>query len=129
MTVTELETQTAEVHVVKMGRGNLTLSKYRQLDRVDESGLEPFGRVHDPKDPTYNYGALFHVVGRSKATGALVRAAVYEPDDRAYPYRLPPGWAAKDAHLTEEQRLRVAQYKRDLNAYHMQKQLLPLILV
>lgn len=44
-----VETLTAEVRVLMVGNRQVTLSVYRQLDKVDLMEIEPFGRVNDSK--------------------------------------------------------------------------------
>jgi hypothetical protein len=67
-TIATVKTLTAEVRVLMVGNRQVTLSVYRQLDEVDDTELEPFGRVNDSKD------RCIWVVGRSRTTGELVRA-------------------------------------------------------
>ena len=62
---------TAEVRALMVGSRQVTLSVYRQLDRVLPADIEPFGRVRDrdthPPDVA--------VVGRHIGTGALVASS------------------------------------------------------
>jgi hypothetical protein len=66
-----VETLTAEVRVLMVGNRQITLSVFRQLDRVPLAEIQPFGRVNDgeARDGTW-------VVGRSAVTGELVRTHV-----------------------------------------------------
>lgn len=73
MTTATVETLTAEVRTLVVGKRQVTLSVYRQLDSAPLEEVEPFGRVRDDKDTGYAKGG--HVVGRHHQTGALVRAA------------------------------------------------------
>lgn len=87
---------TAEVRALMVGRRQVTLSVYRQLDVVDPDEIEPFGRVRDGKDEDgldLVEGIVFdrdlvarhgvHVVGRCVITGTLVRASVWDRRLRA----------------------------------------------
>jgi hypothetical protein len=71
---------TAEVRVLMVGSRQVTLSVYRQLDRVDpmEIEIEAFGRVSDSYDEKWarelEYGHMVFVIGREPETGALVRS-------------------------------------------------------
>jgi len=58
----------AEVRVLSVGSRQITASVARQLDEVDLSKMEPWGRV------SLGSGAR-HVIGRHKGTGALVVAS------------------------------------------------------
>jgi hypothetical protein len=62
---------TAEVRALMIGSRQVTLSVYRQLDTVDHTECEPFGRVRDPQN-VEGYGV--YVVGRHVQTGSLVRS-------------------------------------------------------
>jgi hypothetical protein len=47
-----VEVLTAEVRVLMVGSRQVTLSVFRQLDRVDSALIQPFGRVRDkPANP------------------------------------------------------------------------------
>jgi hypothetical protein len=65
-----VEVLTAEVRVLQVGSRQVTMSVYRQLDRVDPDEIEPFGRVRDGSDDP----AWVYVVGRHVDTGALARS-------------------------------------------------------
>ncbi len=80
-----IEVLTAEVRVLMVGRRQVTLSVYRQLDRVPFDKIEPFGRVRD-RDTTYGIA----IVGRAK-DGILVRATV-EPADHTLLTAHPLEW-------------------------------------
>lgn len=73
-----VETLTAEVCVLKVGSRQVTAGTYEQLDRVESSDIEAFGRVR-PKG--WNSEKV-HVVGRHVRSGTLVRASTYVPDDQ-----------------------------------------------
>lgn len=79
-----VEVLTAEVRVLQVGRRQITLSVYRQLDRVKPTQIEPFGRVHDSQDEEASSWHLF-VIGRGRADGALVRSDFRDPSHRAWP--------------------------------------------
>jgi hypothetical protein len=68
-----VEVLTAEVRVLMVGSRQVTLSVYRQLDRVPPGDIEPFGRVSDSRDVSESdyYKRSVHVVGRLRASGAL----------------------------------------------------------
>lgn len=67
---------TAEVRTLVVGKRQVTLSVYRQLDSVPPHQIEPFGRVRD--QPLYNQ---VQVVGRSSISGALVRANIHQTSE------------------------------------------------
>ena len=71
-----VETLTAEVRVLMVGRRQVTLSVYRQLDTVEPDEIEPFGRVRDGQDLAYSlpHGEAVYVVGVHQKTGVLVRS-------------------------------------------------------
>jgi hypothetical protein len=71
-----VELLTAEVRVLQVGRRQITLSVYRQLDSVTSDEIEPFGRVADIRDPCVGV----RVVGRHRRTGALVRGGMAPAD-------------------------------------------------
>jgi len=77
-----VETLSAEVRVLMVGRRQVTMSVFRQLDTVDwteRKTLELFGRVRETrKDDKY----LLHVVGRVKDTGVLVRSMINPLEER-----------------------------------------------
>lgn len=66
---------TAEVRALMIGSRQVTLSVYRQLDTVEHTECEPFGRVRDSKDV---HGYVW-VIGRRTTDGALVRSSRVEP--------------------------------------------------
>ena len=70
-----VETLTAEVRALMIGKRQVTLSVYRQLDFADYSEVEPFGRVRAGDQYGYVY-----VVGKLRANGSLVRSRVRNPD-------------------------------------------------
>jgi hypothetical protein len=68
---------TAEVRALQVGSRQVTLSVYRQLDRLpvnERSFFEPFGRVRDNQDPSG-----VNLVGRDTRTSALVRLNMPAP--------------------------------------------------
>lgn len=83
-----VETLTAEVRVLMVGSRQVTLSVYRQLDRVPIALCEPFGRVADSQDKK----ALW-VVGKHRKTGELVRAHPSRDDLRHWTIDI-DGWCA-----------------------------------
>ena len=60
----------AEWHVMQTVDRELTLNVYRQLDEVPYDAIEVAGRVC----PYPEIGKQVQVIGRDKATGALVRS-------------------------------------------------------
>lgn len=71
-----VETLTAEVRVLKMGTRQVTKAVARQLDRISDSHLEPFGRLgFDPK----GIGMRNWLIGRSKIDGTLCVAFYFDP--------------------------------------------------
>jgi hypothetical protein len=69
-----VETLAAEVHVLKVGSRQITMSVYNQLDSVLSHEIEPFGRVRTKDD----IWSRLEVVGRSlrpQDNGALVSAS------------------------------------------------------
>jgi hypothetical protein len=74
---TVLATQTARVHVLKIGARQVTLAQARRLDSVPGSCIEPFGRVR--LRPTgLNWDSNFTVViGTDRRTGELVTSDSY----------------------------------------------------
>tara|TARA_R110002020_G_scaffold6579_1_gene27955 strand:- start:4 stop:861 length:858 start_codon:yes stop_codon:yes gene_type:complete len=72
-----VETLTAEVRVLMVGRRQVTMSVFRQLDTVDWEKwetLELFGRVRGTRKDEQR---LLYVVGRVKDTGVLVRSNIH----------------------------------------------------
>jgi hypothetical protein len=73
-TTATVELLTAEVRTVMIGRRQVTLSTYRQLDEVAPEVVEAFGRVRDPAAmPT---GGI-PVVGRDRRDGVLVKSIAF----------------------------------------------------
>lgn len=70
-TIASVNVLTAEVRTLMVGRRQVTLSVYRQLDEVPDSEIEPFGRVRDSKDDE----DLICIVGIHAGSGSLVRAS------------------------------------------------------
>lgn len=73
---------TAEVRVMMVGSRQVTMSVYKQLDKVEPNDLaEIFGRVH----PTgHEPNVSLHVVGRSSA-GSLVSSSMSTVAKRMWP--------------------------------------------
>lgn len=79
-TTARVEVLTAEVRVLMVGSRQVTLSVFRQLDRVDHRDIEPWGRISDKAEAN----DTVTVVGRSLRTewhrvndgGALVRSSL-----------------------------------------------------
>jgi hypothetical protein len=69
------------VSVLQVGSRQITLSVYRQLDRIyNTDKFEAFGRIRDT-----NYkGEGIQLVGRNTDTGALVRHTAQHPDWSAW---------------------------------------------
>ncbi|MFF0240579.1 hypothetical protein ACFYRW_10130 [Rhodococcus pyridinivorans] len=72
-TTTTIETLTAEVRALMIGKRQVTLSVYRQLDTIPWADIEPFGRVRDKQDDDPG----IYVVGRHRTTGVLSRASIH----------------------------------------------------
>lgn len=75
-TTATVQTLAAEVRVLVVGKRQITTGIARQLDVVKPDELEPLGRVEARAiggSPAY----CVYVVGRSLATGALVRARAH----------------------------------------------------
>tara|TARA_R110001583_G_scaffold55916_7_gene169549 strand:+ start:5409 stop:6200 length:792 start_codon:yes stop_codon:yes gene_type:complete len=71
-----VETLTAEVRVLMVGKRQVTMSVFRQLDTVDwneSETLELFGRVRETRKDMKD---LIHVIGKVKDTGVLVRSFI-----------------------------------------------------
>jgi hypothetical protein len=83
ITAARVEVLTAEVRVLMVGSRQVTLSVFRQLDRVDSALIQPFGRVRDkPANPGSD---RVTVVGRSARPadhGALVRLSLSAQHER-----------------------------------------------
>lgn len=76
-----VETLTAEVRVLMVGKRQVTMSVFRQLDTVDwreEETFELFGRVRETRKDEQGF---IHVVGKMKKTGVLVRSKI-NPDSK-----------------------------------------------
>lgn len=86
----KIEVLTAEVRALMIGSRQVTLSVYRQLDRVPADICEPFGRVRDTQDR----GDAVFVVGKDSRTGDLVRAARERPPLRHPVVLESPPWIA-----------------------------------
>ncbi|MDP9335241.1 MAG: hypothetical protein M3Q30_18315 [Actinomycetota bacterium] len=90
----EVQVLTAEVRTLQVGSRQVTMSVYRQLDKVDPEWCEPFGRVSDDKNrsPSSYYSRTVYVIGRDVRDGTLVRS---EDDQRGT-----TSWTEPD-HLAE----------------------------
>ncbi len=76
-TTARVEVLTAEVRVLVVGSRQITLSVFRQLDRVDSALIEPFGRVRDkPADPGSDRVVIVGRSARPADYGALVRSSL-----------------------------------------------------
>ena len=72
-----VEVLCAEVRVLQVGSGQITLSMCRQLDEATFERFEPFGRVRDMNAAPRRE---LQLVGRDTETSALVRCDAYPPD-------------------------------------------------
>ena len=92
-TTATVETLSAEVRVLTVGRRQVTMGVFRQLDTVDwteRKTLELFGRVRETRKDEKD---LLHVVGRVKDTGVLVRSMINPRDERfGEPSERPKFW-------------------------------------
>lgn len=124
-TTATIETLAAEVRVLMVGRRQVTLSVYRQLDTAPWADVIPFGRVRDSKDDASG----IYVVGHHRETGALVRSSIHasswrsaapkmflhwahhkllsprayeavQLEGKAFRWTIPHGWAAESAGST-----------------------------
>lgn len=73
-----IETLTAEVRVLMVGNRQVTLSVYRQLDKISADAITAFGRIRDSSEKDLNRDQ-FNIVG-ADPNGVLVRATVTPPD-------------------------------------------------
>jgi hypothetical protein len=113
-TAARVEVLTAEVRVLIVGSRQVTLSVFRQLDRVNSALIEPFGRVRDkPADPGSD---RVTVVGRSVRPadcGALVRSSLSAQHERQQAWRWrnsrEPIYGDDDRPMTGEEREREAE--------------------
>lgn len=87
---------TAEVRVLMVGRRQVTMSVFSQLDKVPHSEIAPFGRVN-PKDANRNE---IHLVG-SGPDGTLVRSRIWRwPHPGSHkPYYLDSNPGGSDQYL------------------------------
>lgn len=80
-----VESLVAEVRALMIGKRQVTMSVYRQLDAVSHQIIEPFGRVRLPDKDYMEPGTsgewldMVYVVGRSMKDGSLVRSWVHKP--------------------------------------------------
>jgi hypothetical protein len=73
-----VEVLSADVRVIQVGNGQVTLSMYRQLDQAAFERFQPFGRVRDnERNPKKG---MLQLVGRDTETGTLVRCDAHPPD-------------------------------------------------
>jgi hypothetical protein len=75
-----VETLTAEVHVLKVGSRQITLSVAKQLDEVPYKDMEPMGRVRINRIDPLNFAgviSIIEVIGRHRQTNSLVYSSVY----------------------------------------------------
>ena len=115
-TTARVEVLTAEVRVLVVGSRQITLSVFRQLDRVDAALIEPFGLVRDkPADPGSDRVVVVGRSARPADHGALVRSslsAAYE-HQQAWHFRngREPIWDEDSGGgpMTDEARERQAQ--------------------
>lgn len=113
---------TAEVRTLVVGSRQVTMSVFEQLDSVQPSDIEPFGRINPKRGSSYPY-AYAYVVGRHLATGSLVRSHVPRRpetvDERGW---LPNGEGANTRYAhwrntdPEEQRQRLADVGKQWSA-------------
>jgi hypothetical protein len=98
-----VEVLTAEVRALMVGSRQITLSVYRQLDRIKPEHCEPFGRVQDRNDKLGDDAVA--VVGRHQASGALIRSDVRHVTHRVFP-------VANESYLhwTKHQRVQYGCY-------------------
>lgn len=112
-----VEVLTAEVHVVKVGSRQVTMSVFRQLDIIDHDLIFPFGRVR----PTSSSGSHIWVIGRDDDDN-LVRShvAVDWPSDDEFAKHGHPfserdeGWICQGRYLPwdwEDQRQTAKEWK------------------
>ena len=97
MTTTEtatVEVLTAEVRVLQVGRRQITMSVYRQLDTVAPHRVAPFGRLN-VADPDWTE---VEVIGRHRADGTLVTARI----DRSRPHARHRQWLTADERDEQE---------------------------
>ncbi len=111
-----VETLTAEVRVLMLGKRQVTLSVYRQLDVVKPKDCEPFGRIRDAQDKPVKKDSWMelptvYVVGRCVHTDTLVRSWCSEPRE---PVDVS---AALNRPRNAKENAEWARYKEDLARY------------
>lgn len=85
-TSAQVEVLTAEVRALMVGKRQVTLSVYRQLDLVPSDQCNPFGRVRDSQDVHYLASQpRVYAVGQHCSTGALVRSYRTRPNPKTNP--------------------------------------------
>lgn len=81
--MTEIQQQTATIHVIKVEGKELTLSKYRQLDIYHQhDGLQffkAFGRINTAPASQGGWAGL-DLIGRNQHTGALTKLLLTRND-------------------------------------------------
>lgn len=95
-----VEVLTAEVRALMVGKRQVTLSVYRQLDTVEPDEIEPFGRVRDSQDDE----RYWCVVGRHRLDGTLVRSR--RPLDPGKKILLPGSWSRMIYHNVQRDQAR-----------------------
>jgi hypothetical protein len=125
-TTATVETLTAEVRVLQVGNRQVTLSMYKQLDRVSPWHIEPFGRVQPGTRYQTGYDgfkepAYLELVGRDEH-GALVACVIM---DR---YSV-PGFKSPRHDDSEGFRARFAQWKTRWDQRLAEFEALPLIVL
>jgi hypothetical protein len=97
----KVEVLRAEVRVLMVGSRQVTLSVARQLDAVEPTKIEPFGRVRIDKNPTGQVIQVIEVVG--SADGVLARSATSRKRNRC-----PRDHAGREQQCAQYKRLRLA---------------------
>ena len=116
-----IETLTAEVRVLMVGRRQVTLSVYRQLDRYDASLIEPFGRIRDSRDKD---SRRIYVVGCTPG-GVLARS-----DTSIYPTPVDCIWTRSELDGFSEERLALEAHLYELHCRRAEEwPALPLIVL
>lgn len=76
VTTATVETMTAEVHVLMVGKRQITLSVARQLDHIRFADIDPMGRINIGKKCSECPDDSTHVIGRDLESGSLAIASV-----------------------------------------------------
>ena len=121
-------TLTAEVRVLTVGTGRVTLSMFRQLDSVSVFNIQPFGRVRsgtlhaiDPCLPKYKEPAWLELIGRD-ADGDLVKAVVRSRSGV-------PGMETPPRYATDEVKARYERWRQRWDELKPEMLALPLIVL